>query len=266
MSFSSVQPAVTSSGLFRSVTAKLPRQTCLRCYRSFSSYTPLRHSSKRELQTATAYQPNTLQDSFPLPRNSGIPDTSIAGGASGISNKWQSSSFGRPQLPKRDGSDKKSDISLPEVEAQKSTPVAPSSPFTPSESSKSQTAPKPRRSRLKARKAAMSLTPEAVVHLRQLLDQPDPKLIRVGVKNRGCSGLAYNLEYVEKPAPFDEVIEQDGVKILIDSKALFSIIGSEMDWLEDKLSSRFVFRNPNIKDECGCGAYIGVIGADKPPE
>jgi len=92
----------------------------------------------------------------------------------------------------------------------------------------------------------MTLTPGAVSQLRALLAQPEPKLIRVGVKNRGCSGLAYHLEYVEKPGTFDESVEQDGVKVLIDSKALFSIIGSEMDWAEDKLSQRFVFRNPNI--------------------
>ena len=66
------------------------------------------------------------------------------------------------------------------------------------------------------------------------------------MKNRGCSGLAYHLEYVDKAGKFDEAVEQDGVKVLIDSKALFSIIGSEMDWVEDKLNQRFVFRNPNI--------------------
>lgn len=92
----------------------------------------------------------------------------------------------------------------------------------------------------------MTLTSSAVEHLRMLLDQPDPKLIKVGVRNRGCSGLAYHLEYVDKPGAFDEAVEQDGVKVLIDSKALFSIIGSEMDWAEDKLNQRFVFRNPNI--------------------
>ena len=92
----------------------------------------------------------------------------------------------------------------------------------------------------------MHLTPGAVGQLRSLLSQPDPKLIKVGVRNRGCSGLAYHLEYVEKPGAFDEEVEQDGVKVLIDSKALFSIIGSEMDWVEDKLNQRFVFRNPNI--------------------
>jgi len=92
----------------------------------------------------------------------------------------------------------------------------------------------------------MTLSSGAVQQLRELLELPEPKLIRVGVKNRGCSGLAYNLEYVEKPGAFDETVDQDGVKVLIDSKALFSIIGSEMDWVEDKLSRRFVFRNPNI--------------------
>ena len=60
-------------------------------------------------------------------------------------------------------------------------------------------------------------------------------MIRISVKNKGCAGLSYHLEYVEKPEKFDEVVEQDGVKVLIDSKALFSIIGSEMDWKEDAL-------------------------------
>jgi len=92
----------------------------------------------------------------------------------------------------------------------------------------------------------MNLTPTAVKQLRAMLDQPSPKLIKVGVRNRGCSGLAYHLEYVDKPDTFDETVEQDGVKVLIDSKALFSIIGSEMDWVEDKLNQRFVFKNPNI--------------------
>ncbi|KAM4059270.1 iron-sulfur cluster biosynthesis domain-containing protein [Hirsutella rhossiliensis] len=114
------------------------------------------------------------------------------------------------------------------------------------------------RPKLRARKAAIRLTPAAVEQLRALLDQPEPKLIKVGVRNRGCSGLAYNLEYVDKPGAFDETVEQDGVKVLIDSKALFSIIGSEMDWAEDKLNQRFVFKNPNIKEQCGCGESFMV--------
>lgn len=104
----------------------------------------------------------------------------------------------------------------------------------------------------------MTITAPALDHLRNLLSSPQPKMIRIGVKNRGCSGLAYDLSYVEKPNPLDEVVEQDGVKVLIDSKALFSIIGSEMDWQEDKLSARFVFKNPNVTEQCGCGESFSV--------
>jgi len=83
-------------------------------------------------------------------------------------------------------------------------------------------------------------------------------MIRIGVKNKGCSGLAYHLEYVDGPGKLDEEVVQDGVKVLVDSKALFSIIGSEMDWEEGKLSAKFVFRNPNIKEQCGCGESFSV--------
>jgi iron-sulfur cluster assembly accessory protein len=103
-----------------------------------------------------------------------------------------------------------------------------------------------RPSRLRARKAAITLTPAAVEHLRELLDSPEPKLIRVGVKDKGCSGSAYHLEYVDAAGRFDEQVEQDGVKVLIDNRALLKVLGSEMDWVEDKLSARFTFKNPNI--------------------
>ncbi|BGP17090.1 hypothetical protein JCM10213_006880 [Rhodosporidiobolus nylandii] len=110
-----------------------------------------------------------------------------------------------------------------------------------------------KRRTIRPRKAALSLTPGAIERIRGLLNSPEPKLIRVGVRNKGCAGMSYHLEYVDKPDKFDEVVEQDGVKVVIDSKALFSIIGSEMDWQEDALQARFVFNNPNIKDACGCG-------------
>jgi len=142
---------------------------------------------------------------------------------------------------------------VPESEAQIPRPVAPAEPATSTD-----LPTRPKRSKLRPRKAAIQLTPTAISHLRELLEQPEPKMIRVGVKNRGCSGLAYHLEYVDKPGTFDEAVEQDGVKVLIDSKALFSIIGSEMDWVEDKLNERFVFTNPNIKEQCGCGESFMV--------
>jgi iron-sulfur cluster assembly protein len=165
-----------------------------------------------------------------MPRGSGGFDTSIT------------ADFPLPGEPSKTASKSESStISLREGEAQKPKPASITSTATP------KTSPKPRRP-LRARKAAMKLTPLATEQLRKLMSQPDPKFIRVGVKNRGCSGLAYHLEYVEKPGKFDEIVEQDDVKVLIDSKALFSIIGSEMDWHEDPLSRRFVFRNPNISE------------------
>jgi len=104
----------------------------------------------------------------------------------------------------------------------------------------------------------LTITPGAVQRLKALTSGPTPQLLRIGVRNKGCAGLSYHLEYVDKPGKFDEVVEQDGVKVLIDSKALFSIIGSEMDWHEDALSARFAFKNPNIKDACGCGESFNV--------
>ncbi|KAL5518517.1 ISA1 [Sanghuangporus vaninii] len=115
--------------------------------------------------------------------------------------------------------------------------------------------PKPR---LVGRKAALTVTPAAVSRLRALLMGPHPQLIRIGVRNKGCAGMSYHLEYVDKPGPFDEIVEQDGVRVLIDSKALFSIIGSEMDWVEDRLSAKFAFKNPNVKDACGCGESFSI--------
>jgi len=116
----------------------------------------------------------------------------------------------------------------------------------------------------------MTLSPSAVTQLRRLLDQPEPKLIKVGVKQKGCSGLSYDLQYVDRPERLDEVVEQDGVKIVIDNRALMSVIGSEMHWVEDVLSKRFVFRNPNISEwvsfsftfPCNADAdtFVGVPG------
>ncbi|KAJ7239028.1 hypothetical protein B0H12DRAFT_1136632 [Mycena haematopus] len=133
--------------------------------------------------------------------------------------------------------------------------VIPSATALSPDAAAPQTKPRPV---LRATKAALTITSDAVARLRALMNGPTPQLIRIGVRNKGCAGLSYHLEYVEKPGKFDEVVEQDGVRVLIDSKALFSIIGSEMGWAEDPLSSKFVFKNPNIKDACGCGESFTV--------
>lgn len=202
------------------------------------------------MQTATAFQPSPWYNPTPPPRNAGVPDTSIAGG------KPETEQF--PQA----NTQEKPAVSIPEGEAQKSQ-AAPAKPL------------RPRRYKFGPRKATIKLTASAVAHLKDLLNQPEPKYIRIGTTAKGCSGLAYKLEYVDKPSTLDERVEQDGVTVLIDNKALLNIIGSEMDWLEDKLNQRFIFKNPNISkllfgthrrictnkliaEQCGCGESFSV--------
>ncbi|KAL3427143.1 iron-sulfur cluster assembly accessory protein [Phlyctema vagabunda] len=251
-----VMPLTSSASImyrFASSPAASSIRPCQHVLRQFSSFQSSRASSKRKMQTSTAYQPYSFDQQLPPPRNAGIPDTSIAGGMPQVNETRPPKMTGQHEVESVKPSEQKSTISVTEQEAQKSKPTTTST----TTAAAPQTRPKPTR-KLKARKAAMNLTPGAVAQLRELLNQPEPKLIKVGVRNRGCSGLAYHLEYVEKPGAFDEEVEQDGVKVLIDSKALFSIIGSEMDWVEDKLNERFVFRNPNIKEQCGCGESFMV--------
>ncbi|KAF2257033.1 hypothetical protein BU26DRAFT_536941 [Trematosphaeria pertusa] len=241
----------STAALWRSSTSPLARfaapasapHRCARCLRAFSTFTPYRQSSKRQLQTASAYHASNLHPE-PPPRNFGVPDTSIAGGKPKVNNSIppRLASEQRDAAAQQD----RPSMSIPEGEAQRSQPAQPSKPL------------RPRRYNFGPRKATIKLTPSAVSHLRQLLEQPEPKLIRIGTKAKGCSGLAYHLEYVDKPSKLDEQVEQDGVKVLIDNKALLNIIGSEMDWLEDKLNERFVFKNPNITEQCGCGESFSV--------
>lgn len=98
-----------------------------------------------------------------------------------------------------------------------------------------------------------------MARLQTLLKDPaNPQFLKIGVDKKGCSGQVYSLSYVSSPGKLDEVIEQDGVKILVDSKAVFFLIGSEVDFVEDRLSSAFKFRNPNVKEMCGCGESFMV--------
>ncbi|TKA74773.1 hypothetical protein B0A55_03862 [Friedmanniomyces simplex] len=250
---------VTSVFRFASQPATASRRCahCLKAQRCpFSSFRPALQSSKRPLMTESAYRPQTLEPEMPPPRNAGVPETSIAG-----SQQQQQQSWPPPAPWQR--KDSGAAVSEREGEAQKSKPTLAAQPPTTTQNvaqpQPSSTTTTPKKSKLRPRKAALTVSPTALAQLRRLLAQPTSKLVRVGVKNRGCSGLAYHLEYVDKPGAFDETVEPEpGVKVLIDSKALFSIIGSEMDWQEDKLSARFVFRNPNVTESCGCGESFSI--------
>lgn len=113
---------------------------------------------------------------------------------------------------------------------------------------------------MRARPQILQLTERAAERIRVLLEARDrPALgIRIGVKKKGCSGNAYTLEYADEKGSHDEVIEQHGLTILIDPKAVMFILGTEMDYTEDALQSGFSFKNPNEKGRCGCGESFHV--------
>lgn len=116
--------------------------------------------------------------------------------------------------------------------------------------------PKPRRPRPKA----ISLTGAALQRLREIISRAGGEVagVRISVKNTGCAGLSYAMEYVREITPSDERVEEEGVTILIDPKAVLFLIGTEMDYRTDKFESGFVFRNPNAVDTCGCGESFRV--------
>ena len=111
------------------------------------------------------------------------------------------------------------------------------------------------------RPKAVTLTDAAAERVQEIMTNADKPYIalRVGVKNGGCAGQEYTFAYAETIEPLDEVVEDKGVTILIDPKAILFLIGSEIDYETTKLASKFVFRNPNQTDACGCGESVTII-------
>ena len=119
--------------------------------------------------------------------------------------------------------------------------------------------PKPR-----PRPQVMRLTDAAATRIRELMQWAESEIIglRVGVKNGGCAGQSYTVEYAHDIRPTDEVVEDKGVKIMVDPKAVLFLLGTEMDYQADRMQAQFVFNNPNQISACGCGESVQLKPAE----
>ena len=122
-----------------------------------------------------------------------------------------------------------------------------------------QTAPRARRPRPKV----VTLTEAAAERVREIMANAETDYLglKIGVKNGGCAGQEYTFAYATEIAPLDEVVEDKGVTVLIDPKAVLFLIGTEIDYETTRLASKFVFRNPNQTDACGCGESVTIVPA-----
>jgi len=113
------------------------------------------------------------------------------------------------------------------------------------------------------RPQVMRLTEAAALRIKDVMARAERPVagVRVGVKNGGCAGMEYTMEYADAVQPTDEVVEDKGVKILVDPKAVLFLLGTEMDYKTDKLASQFVFNNPNQTGACGCGESVQLTPA-----
>jgi len=120
---------------------------------------------------------------------------------------------------------------------------------------------RPRRERPKP----IRLSEAAAARLKEIMDNAEGRYagVRVGVTNGGCAGMSYTMDYAEAAAPLDEVIEDRGVKIFIDPKAVMFLLGTEMDFVRDRFAARFVFNNPNQTAACGCGESVSLKPAEE---
>ena len=113
------------------------------------------------------------------------------------------------------------------------------------------------------RPQVMRLTDAAAARIKDILGRAEGPIagVRVGVKNGGCAGMSYTMEYAESAKPTDEVVDDKGVRLLIDPKAVLFLLGSQMDFKVDRLSATFAFSNPNETSACGCGESVAITPA-----
>lgn len=107
----------------------------------------------------------------------------------------------------------------------------------------------------------VTLTDAAAKRVRDIMDSKGHGYLRVGVKNGGCAGMEYVMDYADEPEKFDEIVEDNGVKIVVDAKAVLFLLGSVVDYEVTPLHAKFVFKNPNQTDACGCGESVTILPA-----
>jgi len=107
----------------------------------------------------------------------------------------------------------------------------------------------------------VTLTDAAAARVKEIMAKSDKPFVRVGVVNGGCAGMEYMLDYAAAPEPFDELVEDKDVRILVKADAVLFLLGSEIDYETTRLASKFVFRNPNQTDACGCGESVTIVPA-----
>lgn len=120
-------------------------------------------------------------------------------------------------------------------------------------------------STLRPRPKVITLTPAAVERVKAIMSAKGPSVagLKVGIKKGGCAGMEYTMDWAESVGKFDEIVEQDGARVIIDPKAVLYLLGTEMDYKVDKLAAQFVFNNPNEKSSCGCGESVNLVPASK---
>lgn len=113
------------------------------------------------------------------------------------------------------------------------------------------------------RPAIMTVTETAAAQIRSIMaNKPEAVALKIGLKKGGCAGMEYTLEWAEEIGKYDEVVEANGVKLVIDPMAVMYMFGTEMDWKVDKFAAQFVFNNPNQTSACGCGESVELTPAD----
>jgi iron-sulfur cluster assembly protein len=116
---------------------------------------------------------------------------------------------------------------------------------------------------VRERPKAVRLSDAAAERIREILANAEGQYVglRVGVRNGGCAGMSYTMDYAETAEPLEEVVEDKGVKVFIDPKAILFLIGTEIDFVHEKMGARFVFNNPNQTAACGCGESVSITPA-----